>query len=154
MRKIDWEKPLSKEDIAWVRQAGFMSEEQIQRHQDQFDAEVPEVETTEDTITQSALDPQARLRGTPVAVDSAPVNVTPSLNADAIEPDEEGDDYDQWKVAELKAEVEARNALAEQREDVTAVQIEGTGKDGAVTKSDVVKALRIWDDENPDALKD
>jgi hypothetical protein len=158
MRKIDFEKPFSEEDVAWIRQAGFMTEEMIERHQAQFDAKVPEVEESEDTVTQSALDPQARMRGEFVGSDSAPVNTSPEPGVqagDAIvgEP-ENDDDYDAWKVRELEAEVEARNKIADDREDVTVVEVVGTGTSGAVRKPDLIKALRIWDDENPGVLDD
>lgn len=154
MRKIDFEKAFTEEDVAWLRQAGFMSEEAIERHQAQFDAEVPEDEVPDDTVTQSALDPAARMRGEFVGAESAPVNVTPKAPqaGDAIETEDDGDDYDSWKIAELRDEVTARNKIADDEEDVTVVEVVGTGKDGALTKPDYVKALRIWDDENPGVL--
>lgn len=155
MRKIDWEHALSDEDIAWLRQSGQPGmEERIERHQVQFDAEVPENEVPDDTVTQSALDPSARLRGEFVGADSAPVNLTPEnpQAGDATETEDDGDDYDSWKVAELKDEVAARNKIADEQEDVTMVEVTGTGKEGAITKADVIKALRFWDDENPGVL--
>ena len=145
MRKIDWEKPLSDEDIAWLRQAGFMSEERIAAHQAQFDKEVPEPETPEDDLTRSALDPQARVADQ-VESDGGPVRVVPEEQDPQA--DDEGDDYESWKVSELEAEVKARNELP----DTTEVTVEGTGKDGNVTKADLVKGLRLWDNENPGAL--
>lgn len=153
MRKIDWDNKLSDEDVAWLRQAGFMSEERIATHQAQFDAEVPPVEVPDDEATRSALDPQARVRERAEGTgDGAPVLVDPTAagDADVSEEDPEGDDYNQWKVAELEAEVKARNELP----DTSEVTVEGTGKDGAVRKDDLVKGLRLWDRENPDALKD
>lgn len=155
MRKIDWESSLSDEDIAWLRQAGY-TEEFISRHQEQFGGDVPEIEQDEDTVTQSALDPQARMRGEPVPVDSAPVNLSPEPGSrqagDALIEESETDDYDQWKVNELNDEVQARNDIAAEREGVTEVTVEGTGKDGAVRKPDLVKALRVWDQQNPGVL--
>ena len=158
MRQIDWDGPLSEEDIVWLRQAGILGmEDKIATHQAKYKADVPEVEVPEDTITQSALDPQGRAKGEPVPSDGAPVNTTPepgSVQAgDAIESDDD-DDYDAWKVAELSAEIDARNEIAEKRDDVTSVVVAGTGKDGAVRKPDLVKALRIWDDENPGVLEE
>lgn len=147
MRKIDWEKSLSDEDIAWLRQAGFMSEERLAAHQAQFDKEVPDPEVPEDELTRSALDPQARVADQ-VESDGAPVRVIPE-NQDPVEDSgEEADDYDQWKKPELEAEVKARNELP----DTTEVTVEGTGKDGAVLKEDLVKGLRLWDNENPGVL--
>ena len=151
MRKIDWTKALSDKDIAWLRQAGFMREEQITAHQAQFDAEVPEDEVPGDELTKSAMDPQARV-AQPVEGTGAgsPVLVVPE-DADAPEDDsEEADDYDRWKVAELENEVKARDDLP----DTTNVSVEGTGADGKVLKADLIKGLRLWDQENPDALKD
>lgn len=153
MRKIDWEKPLSPEDIAFLRQAGIPGKgpEFIQAHQAQFDVEVPEVEVPEDTLTQSALDPQGRVANQVPEFDQlgAPQLVDPTK---APEPDagvaDDGDDYDQWKVPELEAEVKARNEL----EGTSEVTVTGTGTNGNITKPDLVKGLRLWDQENPDAL--
>jgi hypothetical protein len=72
--------------------------------------------------------------------------------APAEEPDSSGgvepsdDDYEEWKVPELTAEVENRNKV----EGATHVEIVGTGKDGKITKPDLIKGLRLWDLENPD----
>lgn len=153
MRKIDWENPLSEDDILWLRSSGIPGiEERIGNHQAEFGESTPEDETT-DNSTMSALDPNAKARGERVSSDGAPVDTTPdpgSVQAgDASDDEDEGDDYDSWKVAELKEAVTRRNQLAADNEDVTSVHIDGTGKDGAITKADVVKALRIWDDENP-----
>lgn len=152
MRKIDWDKKLSDEDITWLRQAGFMSEERIAAHQAQFDAEVPEPETPDDTLTRSALDPSARVADRVGGTgDGAPrlVETPEPGSGDAGTDDIEPDDYDQWKVGELEAEVKARNELP----DTTEVTVEGTGSNGNVTKPDLVKGLRLWDQENPDAIK-
>lgn len=149
MRKMDWEKPLSEEDIAWLRQAGFMSEERIAAHQAQFDKEVPEVDAPEDELTRSALDAAARV-AEQIESDGAPVRVVPEQQDPAATGGDFEDDYDSWKKSELEAEVTARNAMP----DTTEVTVEGTGKDGAVLKEDLVKGLRLWDNENPDALKD
>lgn len=152
MRKIDWEKPLSDEDVAWLRQAGFMSEERIAAHQAQFDAGVPEPETPDDEVTRSALDAQARMADrVPGTGDGAPVLVDPREDAGTDTDDEDmvQDDYDQWKVAELENEVTARNEMP----DTTTVTVEGTGKNNSVTKADLIKGLRLWDQENPDAIQ-
>jgi hypothetical protein len=145
MRRIDWESPLSDEDVAWLRQAGFMSEEQIQKHQEQFGENVAEPEVEEDTSTQSALDPLGKTRGVPVEGGDPPIDVTPDPEAGD---DEADDDYDQWKVRELQDEVVARNEMAATEENVTSVEVEGTGK-----KTDLINALRKWDDENPGVLE-
>lgn len=147
MRKIDWDKALSPEDVAWLRQSGIMSEEQIERHQGQHKAEVPEIEIPEDEVTKDALS-AARVRDRVVTGDG-PLEVDPTGGSDAPTEDEIDDDYDSWKVGELNAEVTARNELPE----TSAVEVVGTGKDGAVTKPDLIKGLRLWDVENPDALK-
>lgn len=148
MRKLNYDKPFSDEDIAWLRQAGsVMSEEQIQRHQAQYDAQVPEDEIPEDEATRSALDPQANA-ATPTGQQNGPLLIDPT-QADPPPVDDEGDDYDSWKIPELEAEVKARNEL----ENTTQVEITGTGSQGKVTKADLVKGLRLWDAENPEALQ-
>lgn len=148
MRKIDWTQALSDKDVAWVRQAGFMSDERIANHQAQFDAEVPEADVPEDVLTRSALDPAARVaervEGTG---NGSPVLVVPEEESDS-DAEDEGDDYDSWKVAELEAEVTARNNMP----DTSDVTVEATGKDGKTLKADMVKGLRLWDQENPGAL--
>jgi hypothetical protein len=150
MRKIDWDKKLSDEDVSWLRQAGFMSEDRIANHQAQFNAEVPEVEVPEDEATRSALDAEARLAARVEGTGAgSPVLVDPT--AAEIEDEDSGlDDYDRWKKPELEAEVKARNEMP----DTSEVTVIGTGRDGAILKEDLVKGLRLWDIDNPDALKD
>jgi hypothetical protein len=144
MRKIDWEAPLSDEDIAWIRQAGIRTDAQIEAHQAQFGEDVPDLSSPDDSSTQSALDPQGKARGVPVDQGDIPVDEgdTPGRH----QADEIADDYDSWKVAELREEVTNRNRLSEEREDVTSVNPEGN------TKPELIKALRIWDDENPGVI--
>lgn len=156
MRKIDWEGPLSDEDVTWLRQAGFVSEAQIVKHQAQFDAEVPDVELNPDGVTRSALDPAARVADPVEGMGAgSPVLVVPTEEgADDVPTEDDGDDYDQWKVNELEAEVKARDEIADKREDVSFVKIDGTGKNQAVTKGDLIKGLRLWDQENPGALSE
>lgn len=48
------------------------------------------------------------------------------------------EDYTAWKVTDLEAEVTDRN---KEREDDALIQVEGTGKDGKVLKTDLVSAL-------------
>lgn len=145
MRKIDWEKALSEDDIVWLRQTGMPGiEERIEKHQASFDAKVPEDESPGDQTTKSTLDPTARTGEQVIEGGGGPQFVDPT-GGGVVE-----DDYPQWKVAELEAEVKARNDLP----DTTSVEVVGTGKDGAVTKPDLVKGLRLWDQMNPDALKD
>lgn len=146
MRKIDWDAPLTEEDIAWLRQTGIPGiEDRIEKHQAQYDAEVPNAEIEQDTVTQSALDPEASA-STPALTGDGPMKVDPR---DADPQDEEGDDYDSWSVEELKSEIEARNAM----ENTSQVEVIGTGKNGAITNADRIKALRLWDTDNPEALK-
>lgn len=135
MRKIDWNAALTPEDIAWLRQAGFMSEEQIAAHQTAHGAQAPGRERIgSDTLTRSATgnDP-----------------VPQPENFDEDESDEDGepfeDDYEEWKPADLEKEVGIRNAI----EGKSDVQVTGTGKDGRVLKADLIKGLRLWDQENP-----
>lgn len=147
MRKLDFEKKLSEEDIAWIRQAGWPNgEDLIIENAERFGTKIPEPETDE-TVTRSAVGVEA--------VGTAPV-IDPATGAvRRIEPTEQGgtepqDDYDKWPVKELEDEVSAREAMP----DTTAVTVTGTGKDGKVLKADLVKGLRLWDQENPEALKD
>lgn len=160
MRKIDWESPLSEDDIIWLRASGQLGvEERIAAHQAKFDADTPEIKIPNDEVSKSALDPDAFGRGTPVGSDGAPVNVTPEPGTrqagDALTEDEVADaqaEYQSWKAQELKDEVAARDELAASREDVSPVSVTGTGTNGAVTKADLVKALVLWDQENPGVL--
>jgi hypothetical protein len=57
----------------------------------------------------------------------------------AIKTGEFQDDYDKWKVDELKTEAEGREPAI----DVT----------GLKTKVDLIAALRTWDAEHPDAVE-
>lgn len=59
---------------------------------------------------------------------------------------DEADDYDTWTVPELEAEVTKRNTDPENAD--SQVEVVGTGKNGAVRKPDLIKALRVWDQEN------
>lgn len=150
MRKLNWEKPFSDDDFAWIAQSGIPGlAERAQRHQERMGAEVPEVEVPEDTLTQSALDPQGRT-ATPVD-HTGPQLVDPTKPVDdapPIEEDDEGDDYDSWSKADLDSEVSARNSLP----DTSEVTVIGTGANGGIRKEDLVKGLRLWDQENPNAL--
>lgn len=148
MRKINWDEKLSDADIAWLRQAGFMSEERIANHQAQFDADVPDDEVPNDALTRDALNPGARV-ATPVEGTGAgsPALVDPTEEVPA---DDEGDDYESWKVSDLDDEIKARNQI----EGATPVEVVGTGSGGNVTKPDLVKAMRLWDDQNPGVLDD
>lgn len=147
MRRIDWEGPLSDEDVAWLRQAGFMSEARIAAHQAQFGEELAPGKGPEDTLTRDALDAEARVRSQVEGTgNGSPVLVTP----DPIEDEGEEDDYESWKVPELEDEVDNRNQL----EGTGDVEVVGTGKDGKVLKVDLIKGLRLWDQENPGALRE
>lgn len=144
MKKIDWDKPLSEEDIAWLHTTGILGiEDRILQHQAKFNKDVEPVEIPPDPATRSAQDPSAT-RGEPVPGGVVTL-VDPTAGA-AVEPD---DDYDTWSRADLDSEVDARNKL----EGTSEVEVIGTGSNGGVTKADMVKGLRLWDQENPDALK-
>jgi hypothetical protein len=148
MRKIDWEGPLSDEDVVWLHTTGQPGiEERIERHQAQFGADVPEIEVPADELSKSALDPTAR-SGELVESAGGPKLVDPT-KADAPDDEDDSDDYDTWNKADLESEVEARNGLDNRKTDVEVV---GTGKDGAVLKADMIKGLRLWDLENPGVL--
>ena len=84
MRKINWDAPLSAEDKAWARQAGLLlMEDRIRDNEDRFGS-VP--------ITGPGTMPNPGAPVTPAAPDDA-------------------DDYDDWKVAELKVEAADRKSV-------------------------------------------
>jgi hypothetical protein len=150
MRKIDWEKALSDEDIAFLRQSGIPDTEGIiERHQAKFDAPVVADEFEPDPVTKSALDPSAIAIGDPVeGIGGGSPKLIDPTQAEVEVEDVDGDDYETWNKADLESEVDARNALENSGE----VEVVGTGKDGAVLKADLIKGLRLWDQENPNAL--
>lgn len=153
MRQIDWTKKLSSEDVQWVRASGMYDvERMLAENAEKFGTDVPEAPA--DEATRSAMDAAAR-SGEQVTT-GAVTQVDPTQGNDEEPPveDLEGDDYDTWNKTDLEAEVTARNALAAKEENVSEVTVEGTGKDGSVLKADLVKGLRLWDQENPDALSD
>jgi hypothetical protein len=144
MRPIDWNGPLSEEDVAFLRQMGVVGmEERIQGHQARFSADVPSTETPADTVTTSALDVTGGA-ATPANTGDGPKRIDPTQE----DPPQVDDDYDSWKVAELETEVTARNEMP----DTSQVTVVGSGKDGKVLKSDLIDGLRAWDRENPDAI--
>jgi len=106
MRTIDWDKPLSEEDIAWASQRDM--HDKIQANRDRFSKKAGAVDADDDSKI----------------VDAAP-------DGD----DEPADDYDSWKVAELREEAGKRDPV---------VDVEGLKKD------EIIAALRDWDAANPD----
>lgn len=156
MRKLNWEKPFSDDDFAWVIQSGIPGLiERAEANQKRLGAKVPKTDTPEDTLTQSALDPHGRTAtqvpeigqlGAPQLVDPT---AKPAVE-EVPEGTDEADDYDSWSKSDLEQEVTARNGLA----DTSQVQVHGTGKNGNILTTDLVKGLRLWDQENPEALKD
>lgn len=95
MRNIDWEKPLSQDDRAWLDQR--LTPELVEK-----------------------IDANDKRFGKAGSSDD---------KSSAFE-----DDYDKWKVDELKVEAEKRKI------DLT----------GITKKPELVAALRSWDAENPD----
>jgi hypothetical protein len=149
MRKLEWggDKPFSEEDMRFIVQAGVPGWiERAEAHQARFNKEMPDLTVGGDTLTKYADDPTARVAEL-VESQGAPVLVDPTAKPPE---DSEGDDYDEWKVADLETEVRARNEMP----DTSEVVIEGTGRDGKVLKADLVKGLRLWDQDNPQALND
>lgn len=148
MRKIDWEQKLSDEDIFWLRTTGQPGmEERIKAHQAQFDADVPEEDIPEDTVTRSALDPTART-GERAVFGDGPLLVDPTAG-NGVKADE-SEDYANWKVSELQDEIKARNEMP----NTSNVVIEPSGDGGKTLKKDLANGLRAWDKENPNAFKD
>lgn len=141
-RKIDWDSPLSEEDVLWLRNSGQPGmEERVQTHQGQWDAEVPEPEMGDGP---GEGQPVVSTGDGPVLLLQGPVEEPNPEDAD----DDATDDYDSWKVPELEDEVGVRNGV----EGTSQVSVTGTGKDGAVRKMDLIEGLRAWDRENPNAL--
>lgn len=98
MRNIDWDKPLTEEDLTWLGQ-----------------------------------------RMTPELEDKIKANQA-KHGAKATESGAEfTDDYDKWKVDELRTEAEGREPAID--------------LSGVKTKADFIAALRSWDAENPDAIE-
>jgi hypothetical protein len=127
MRQIDWNAQLSEEDKVWARQAGLpMVEQRIAANESEF-GEEPSVDTSPDPYAKSVLDPTATASEGPV-----PTGETPTV-------EDEGDDYDEWKLSELKSEVDTRN------EDGANITVTGTGKNGAIRSVDYIAALREHD---------
>jgi hypothetical protein len=153
MRKLNHEKAYSADDIAWIRQAGFANgEDMIRYNSEQFGTKVEDPEIEPDMTLRTVIGAEARRPEdvTPVDPDtSAPREVDPAEPTGDSEPVAD-DDYDSWKRAELESEVVARNEMP----DTTEVSVVGTGKDGNVLVSDLIKGLRLWDQENPGALGD
>lgn len=134
MRKIDWDKALSEEDKAWARQAGLpMVEERIAANEDQFGQERSVDAAASDPNTKSVLDPSQTAFMPP---DQAPPNGAPAEAVQSSLVDTDGvdydDDYDDWKVAELKDEIAERNG----QEDA------GINVASDARKPDLIAALR------------
>lgn len=145
MRKINWEgnEPLSEEDMRFIVQAGVPGWiERAERHQARFDQPMIDTSGGVDEATRYADDPAART-AEQVPSSGAPVLVTPDAPPP---PAEVEDDYEEWKVADLETEVANRNELP----NTGQVTVVGTGRDGKVLKGDLIKGLRLWDQDNPE----
>lgn len=95
MREINWDKPLSDEDKVWLRQSGiFQVDRRIAENERRFEEEVTEPEVPEQPVI-SVLDPNATT-GQPLDTLTGP------------EEEDDEDDYDEWKIGELRAEVSTR----------------------------------------------
>lgn len=108
MRNIDWDKPLSEDDEAWLQQRLTPElQDKIKANREKFNldgADVPEEFEGGDKV--SDLPP---------------------------------DDYDQWKVAELREEAGNRDPAV----DIT----------GLTTKADLIAAMRTWDAAHPELIE-
>jgi hypothetical protein len=155
MRKLDHDKAYSEDDIWFIRQAGWPnSEELIARNAEQFGIEVPEVEGHDPAIPVVGSEAAAGTFIPPDPATSA-VRLIDPMDPDGTKSegeevaDDDGDDYDTWTKPDLEGEVSARNDLA----DTSDVVVVGTGRDGNVVKADLIKGLRLWDIDNPEAIK-
>lgn len=149
MRKLDHTKPYSEDDIAFIRQMGVpYGEDWIRVNAETHGEPTPEPEEVpDDTVTRGVVgaDAVGQPPAQPDPATGAPRLVDPTqAGAAELEPD----DYPDWSKGDLEAEVTARN----QMENTTDVEVVGTGSGGNVTKADLVKGLRLWDQENPGAL--
>ena len=119
MREINWDEPLSDEDKQWARQAGLpMVEQRITANEQQFGQESSGDGSPTDPATRSALDSTA----------------TGGTLVDQLQTDDDGDDYDSWKVQELKDEADSRQPRVQYASDAR--------------KPDLIAALREWDREH------
>lgn len=64
-------------------------------------------------------------------------------NREQFSEDTEDDDYDEWSKEDLESEVDKRREIAP-------IEVTGSGKGGNILKSDLISALRAWDQENGD----
>lgn len=127
-----WDGPMSDNDKTWLKT--WDQFDLIRQNEEEFSggATTKDPESN-DPALKSALDPNATQR----AVD---------LNPETPDEDDEADDYDDWTVAELETEVAKRNNDPENTD--TPVEVVGTGSKGKVLKEDLIKGLRVWDQEN------
>lgn len=124
MRRIDWDAPLSEEDLAWLAQAGIPgTAERIERNQRQFEVEEDEIDDDEDdeVIDEDADTDESEDDAEPVTEDGT----------------NEEDDYETWTRADLITEASTRTP---------AVDVKPNAK-----KMDVVRSLRTWDAAHPSA---
>lgn len=135
MRQIDWDSKLTDEDKAWARQASLpMVEQRIAENEERFGQEssAAKMGLNDQPAGTSALDPTGMV--------GRPNDGTQPPNAPPVgEGDDDtayDDDYDQWKVAELKAEADGRDPKVEYASDAR--------------KQDVIDGLRAWDREHGD----
>lgn len=137
MRDINWDEPLSEEDKAWARQAGLaLVEDRIAANEKQFneDPSIDQLELRPDPTTRSALDPTV---GTGRSILEAPPSGAPSdVQGVGAVAELEPDDYDQWKVSELKEEAATRTPAVVVASDAR--------------KPDVIQSLREWDRKHGD----
>lgn len=126
-----FDQALTDDQKAWLRSWGQY--DLIRANEEEYSGGAQEeIPTGDDPYTKSALDPDADQR-----------SVMPDPTSDE---DEEADDYDEWTKAELEAEVAKRNEDPENAD--SQVVVTGTGKGGAILKEDLIKGLRVWDQEN------
>ena len=147
MRKLNHDKAYTEDDIEWIRNSGIpFGEEMIVQNAEQHGVKVPDPEVPEDetNILREVVGENAA--GQRREID--PQSGAPRL-IDPVTAPEIADDYDTWSKAELEAEVVARNEMP----DTSEVEVTGSGKNGNVLAADLIKGLRLWDQDNPEALK-
>lgn len=130
-----YERAMTDDEKAWLRTWG--QHDLIRANEEEFSGGAKEeVPSGDDPTTKSVLNPNADQR------------VVTEVLPDPEEPEaeEELDDYDEWTKAELEAEVAKRNADPENADHQ--VEVTGTGRNGSVLKEDLIKGLRVWDQES------
>jgi hypothetical protein len=125
MREINWNEPLSEDDKAWLRQRDRHAE--IEANEDRFSSGRSDFKVNDDDAAKIATEKDKLVSTEGTGTPAAPPELAP-------------DDYDSWKVAELREEAGNREPAI----DLT----------GVTVKADIIAALRTWDAAHPELIKE